>query len=548
VTRPNFLVIVADDLGFSDIGAFGGEINTPNLDRLAYAGLRFTDFHSAPACSPTRAMLLTGTDHHVAGIGTMLEVGLPGFQGAPGYEGYLNDRVAALPELLRDAGYLTLMSGKWHLGHTLDRSPAARGFERSFALLPAGASHYGGAAAGGFSPVPTLYTEDDQFVSVGDDFYSSDFYTDKLLQYFGERAADDDRPFFAYLPFQAPHWPLQAPDESIAPYRGRYDAGPDELRDARLEALKSLGLCPPDVVPHPVVADGAPEWADMTDDQRALSARSMEVYAGMVDRMDQNIGRVIDYLAGTGELDNTVVIFMSDNGAEGAIVEAMPLRGAEIAAQIEKHCDNSLDNLGRPSSFIWYGPRWAQAATAPSRLHKAFTTEGGIRVVGFITWPGFTRQQEIGTAFATVMDIAPTLLELAGAAHPGETYRGHAVEPIRGRSLVQYLSGDADAVHDAETGTGWELFGRRAIRQGDWKAVHLPPPHGTGDWQLYDLSSDPGEIDDLAGSRPEILAELLRLWERYVQDNGVIVDPVSVFEVDPESFTQGPAQGPAQGL
>lgn len=216
--RPNFLVIVADDLGFSDIGAFGGEINTPNLDRLAHAGVRFTDFHSAPACSPTRAMLLTGTDHHIAGIGTMLEVAVPGFQGAPGYEGYLNDRVVALPELLRDAGYLTLMSGKWHLGDTIETSPWARGFERSFALLPAGASHFGAPLGGGFSPVPTLYTEDDRFVTVGEDFYSSDFYTDTLLRYLRERAPGDDRPFFAYLPFQAPHWPLQAPEESIAKY------------------------------------------------------------------------------------------------------------------------------------------------------------------------------------------------------------------------------------------------------------------------------------------------------------------------------------------
>jgi arylsulfatase A-like enzyme len=535
VKRPNFLVIVADDLGYSDIGAFGGEISTPNLDRLAYAGTRFTDFHSAPACSPTRAMLLSGTDHHIAGLGTMLEVAGPAFPGAPGYEGYLNDRVVALSELLRDAGYLTLMSGKWHLGTTIDRSPWARGFERSFALLPAGASHYGGANAHGFSRIPTLYTEDGQFVTVGDDFYSSDYYTDTLLRYFREREADPkdrDRPFFAYLPFQAPHWPLQAPDESIATYRGRYDGGPDELREERLAALKRLGLCPPDVVPHPVVAHDAPEWADMTPDERALSARCMEVYAGMVDRMDWNVGRVIDYLAETGELDDTVVIFLSDNGAEGAIVEAMPLHGIEIAAQIRRHCDNSLDNLGRPSSYIWYGPRWAQAATAPSRLHKAFTSEGGIRVVGFVTWPGFARQGAIGTAFSTVMDIAPTVLELAGVAHPGTTYRGREVVPMRGRSLVAYLSGAAEAVHDADAGTGWELFGRRAIRQGDWKALHLPAPYGPGAWQLYDLSADPGEIDDLAASRPEKLAELLGLWDRYVEENGVILDPISVFEED----------------
>jgi len=276
VKRPNFLVIVADDLGFSDIGAFGGEIDTPNLDRLAYAGIRFTDFHSAPACSPTRSMLLTGTDHHIAGIGTMLEVVPPGFKGAPGYEGYLNDRVVALPELLRDAGYLTLMAGKWHLGDTIDRTPWARGFERSFALLPGGASHYG-TVTGDFLPALSLYSEDDRFVSVDDDFYSSDFYADTLLRYFRERSADPEgqnRPFFAYLPFQAPHWPLQAPEETIAKYRGRYDAGPDALREARLAALKRLGLCPPDVTAHPVVADGEPEWSDMSAEEQALQVRA----------------------------------------------------------------------------------------------------------------------------------------------------------------------------------------------------------------------------------------------------------------------------------
>ncbi|MDB5393354.1 MAG: arylsulfatase [Rhodospirillales bacterium] len=534
--RPNFLVIVADDLGFSDIGAFGGEISTPNLDRLAYAGLRLTDFHSAPACSPTRAMLMTGTDHHIAGIGTMLEVTIPGFQGAPGYEGYLNDRVAALPELLRDAGYQTLMSGKWHLGDTIATSPWARGFERSFALLPAGGSHYGGGLFSRFATVETLYTEDDGFVDVPGDFYSSDYFTDKLLQYLEERAPDEERPFFAYLPYQAPHWPLQAPDASIAKYRGRYAGGPDELRDARLNALKEFGLCGPDVVPHPVVADTHKEWADMTPDEQAVSARTMEVYAAMVERMDWNIGRVTDYLQTTGELDNTVVIFLSDNGAEGAIVEAMPLSGAYIMEQVRLHYDNSLDNIGRPDSCVWYGPRWAQAATAPSRLHKAFTTEGGIRVVSFVTWPAFARQGEIGTAFSTVMDIAPTLLELAGTAHPGTSYRGREIVPMRGESLIPYLNKRSEQVHDDQTGTGWELFGRRAIRQGDWKALYLPAPYGPGKWQLYDLSGDPGEIEDMAETQPEKLTELLRLWDRYVEENGVLLDPLTVFEMDPAMY------------
>jgi arylsulfatase A-like enzyme len=524
VTRPNFLVIVADDLGFSDIGAFGSEIETPNLDRLANAGIRFTDFHSAPACSPTRSMLLTGTDHHIAGIGTMVEV-VPELRGQPGYEGYLNDRVVALPELLRDAGYLTLMAGKWHLGMTVDRSPWARGFERSFALLPGGASHYANVP-GDFIPMMSRYTEDDQFVTVPDDFYSSDFYADTLLRYFRERT-DDEQPFFAYLPFQAPHWPLQAPEETIAKYRGRYDDGPDALREERLAALKRLGLVPPDVTAHPVVPDGEPEWSERSADEKALSARSMEVYAAMVDRMDHNIGKVVDYLAETGELDNTVVVFLSDNGAEGAILESLPILGGAIVAEIEKNWDNSLDNAGAANSFIWYGPRWAQAATAPSRLHKAFTSEGGIRVVGFATWPGFDRQQQIGTAFSTVMDIAPTFLELAGVAHPGTEYQGREVAPMRGRSLLPYLSGDTESVHDDLTGTGWELFGRYAIRQGDWKALHLPEPYGPGAWQLYDLSADPGETNDLGAVHPDKLAELLVLWERYVSETGVILDPVS---------------------
>jgi len=461
---------------------------------------------------------------------------VPGFKGAPGYEGYLNQRVVTVAELLRDAGYQTLMSGKWHLGDTIETSPWARGFERSFALLPAGGSHYGGGLFSRFATVETLYTEDDTFVDVPPDFYSSDYFTDKLLQYFKERTPDEDRPFFAYLPYQAPHWPLQAPDDSIAKYRGRYADGPDVLRDARLKALKEIGLCGPDVVPHPVVPEGAKEWAEMTPAEQALSARAMEVYAGMVDRMDWNIGRVTDYLRETGELDNTVVVFLSDNGAEGAIVEAMPLSGAYIVEQVRKYYDNSLDNLGRPSSCIWYGPRWAQAATAPSRLHKAFTTEGGIRVVSFISFPGGARQGQIGTAFSTVMDIAPTLLELAGIDHPGTRYRDRDIVPIRGKSLIPYLTGRTDSVHDAETGTGWELFGRRAIRQGSWKALYLPVPFGPARWQLYDLSADPGEIEDQAETHPAKLAELLTLWDRYVEENGVILDPLTVFEMGPEMF------------
>lgn len=535
--RPNFLVIIVDDMGFSDLGAFGSEIATPHLDALARAGVRLGDFHSAPACSPTRAMLMTGTDHHLAGLGTMLEIVHPGFAGAPGYEGYLNDRVVTVSELLRDAGYRTLMSGKWHLGDVIETAPVARGFERSFALLPGGSEHFGGP----FDRLLTrrsIYAEDDRLLTEPPEgFYSTDYFTDRLIEFLGEEDAEG-RPFFAYLAYSAPHWPLQAPDAEIAKYRGVYDDGPDALRARRLARLGELGFIAEGTVPHPVIAD-APAWDALDDARRAASARTMEVYAAMVDRIDQNVGRVVAALAASGQLDDTVIVFLSDNGAEGAMVEAMPIMGDFFSRLIAEHCDNSLDNLGRPNSYCWYGPRWAQAATAPSRLHKMFTTEGGIRVPAFIHGLGNRHGGEIATVFATVMDIAPTLLDLAGATHPGTSYRGREIEPMRGRSLRPWLEGRAEAVHPARTTTGWELFGRRAVRRGDWKALYVPGADGAAQWQLYDLARDRGEVRDLATERPDILAELLRAWDAYSSSVGVVDEPISIYDADPRLWEAG---------
>lgn len=519
--RPNFLVIVADDLGFSDLGAFGGEIATPHLDSLALKGLRFTDFHAAAACSPTRAMLLTGTDHHIAGLGTLDEVASHRQRGKPGYEGYLNDRVVTLPELLREADYRTLMSGKWHLGMTLETAPQARGFDRSFALLPGAANHYASSpkAGTGFPRQDMLYTEDGAFVSLPDDFYTSDGFTDRLMAYLDE---SDDKPFFAYLAFSAPHWPLQAPDELIAKYRGCYHDGPDALRRTRLARLKAMGLCAPDVVPHPVIAREKP-WDEMNAEERARSARKMEVYAAMVERIDWNVGRLIAHLETRGDLDNTVIVFLSDNGAEGAFIEAVPVFGPYLMDFIAQHYDNSLDNIGRPNSYVWYGPRWAQAATAPSRLYKTHTTEGGIRVVAFMTGQSFARKAAISHDFCTVMDLMPTMLEMAGTAHPGTSWHGKPIETMRGCSMLQYLNNDTDIMHTEQVATGWELFGRCAVRRGNWKALLAPPPEGPGTWQLYDLSRDPGEINDLSSAEPERLASLLKDWERYASETGVVI-------------------------
>ncbi|KAJ5312686.1 hypothetical protein N7508_003516 [Penicillium antarcticum] len=549
--RPNFLVIVADDLGFSDVGCFGGEIRTPHIDKIAEEGLRFTDFHAAAACSPTRAMIMTGTDHHIAGLGNLIEwtnisgqngpkgsaMSTAPQRGMPGYEGYLNERVVALPEILRDGGYHTIMSGKWHLGLTPERSPYKRGFERSFAHLPACSNHYA------YEPelkeqdqIPTfieasyiaLHMENGEYVrKLPEGWYSSDGYGDKMVDYLKEWKesggsdgpdGNGDRPFFGYLPFTAPHWPLQAPREYIDHYRGVYDEGPDVLRQKRLQRLKELGMVRDDVEPHPVQAEEVKPWEEYTADEKKKC-------------IDSNVGKVVEYLRSIDELDNTFVCFMSDNGAEGAAYEAYPMVQNGVMPHLQKYYDNSLDNLGNGNSFIWYGPRWAQAATAPSRLYKAYTTEGGVRVPFTCRFPKNLSINPVDVAvgkggitdqFATVMDLAPSILDMAGLKHPAPTYQGREVVEMRGKSFHPWAIGQAERIHPKDFIQGWETCGRAALRCGDWKIVFIPKPKGPEKWQLYNLVNDPGEIHDLSESNPDRLRQLLKLWDQYVLETGVV--------------------------
>ncbi|KAJ5093298.1 hypothetical protein N7456_009159 [Penicillium angulare] len=539
--RPNVLIILADDLGFSDVGCFGGEIQTPNIDQLAQEGLRLTDFHTASACSPTRAMLLSGTDNHVAGLGSMAERMNEEIQKNPGYEGYLNDRVVSLQECLQDSGYETLMSGKWHLGQTPDRVPGARGFDRSFTLLNGCHNHYGWEPAyedrskipGIAAVLRRLYYQDDKPVSpeeLPEGFYSTDSFTDILLEYLRNHdERQEERPFFAYLPFSAPHWPLQAPLEVIDKYRGIYDDGPEALRQRRLVKLKEMGLVPENAVPAPVISkdeDGndTKTWDEMTPSEQAVSARNMEAYAGMVDRIDWNVGRVIEHLKSTNQLDNTVVMFFSDNGAEGAQFEAWPITaGGDMDAYVAQYHNNSIENIGAYDSYVWYGSRWASASTAPGLLYKMFTSEGGIRVPFVLRYPGLVKSPgSIDHSFSTVMDIMPTLLDLCKAQHPGRTYRGHEIEPMAGKTWLPYLNKETPEIHSVDHVTGWELFGRRAIRQGSWKALFIPSPFGPEKWQLFNILEDPGETTDLCSEQPEKLTEMTRLYEDYCKTNGVI--------------------------
>jgi arylsulfatase len=508
--RPNFLIIVADDLGFSDIGAFGGEIRTPNLDALAAEGVRFTDFHVAPTCSPTRAMLLTGVDHHRAGLGTMAELVAPNQKGKPGHEGYLRRDVATLAERLGEAGYATLFSGKWHLGLAPDQDPHARGFAQAFTLLQGAHNHFGH----GLSEDPArgaTYRENGRTVgALPPDFYSSDAFARKLVRQLADAPAD--RPFFAMLTFTAPHWPLQVPADRIAGYRGRYDGGFEALRAERLARQQALGLVPAGIAPHPLEGK---LWSALPPDEQARQARLMEVYAAMVESLDANVGRVIAELKRQGRYDDTVILFLSDNGAEGLDFRSAGLAGIEA---LQANADNRTANLGAASSYDAYGPGWAQAATAPAWRYKAYQTEGGTRSPGLLKGAGVGQPGTVVRAVTHVTDVVPTFLALAGVA-PQTRIDGRAVLAPEGRSWLPLLRGEAARVYGETDVLAGELFGSRKLRQGDWKLTDI----GDGRWRLFHLASDPGETRDLATEQPERTAKLARLWDRWAQEVGVIL-------------------------
>jgi arylsulfatase A-like enzyme len=514
--KPNILLIVADDLGYSDIGCFGGEISTPTLDNMAKAGMRLTNFHVLPTCSPSRSVLLSGMDNHLAGMGTMGEIKTEEMEGHPGYAGYLNFEVAALPEILKAEGYHTYMAGKWHLGHEEETIPYARGFEETFALLPGGGSHWSDQRP--LSPPQTMiYNRNGEHVeSLPDDFYSTRYYTDRLLEWI-DKDHGDDQPFFAYLSYTAPHDPLHAPREYIDKYRGMYDEGWDVLREKRLQALKGLGIINDNAVPFPRLPS-VKAWDEMTVEERQKAARDMEVYAAMVDYMDGQIKRVFDRLRETGEYDNTLIIFMSDNGANGAMPTAYPGQTDEFLNSF----DNSLENRGLANSFIETGPGWAQASMAPSRMYKGFTAEGGIRAPLLVKLPG--QMPGAGTmnhSFIHVRDIMPTILDLAGAVH-SEEFDGREVRPMQGRSALDLIAGRVESSSVEICQVGYELFGLKAYIAGDWKILLMPPPVGKGDWELFNLREDPGETNDLSEQHPEKLKEMAALWEQYRIDNNVL--------------------------
>jgi arylsulfatase len=537
--RPNIVIILADDMGYADMGSFGSEIQTPHLDALAQEGVRFTQFYTHASCSPTRSMLLSGVDTHINGLGNMDEWTAPNQVGVPGYEGYLNDAVVTLPQLLKEADYHTYMTGKWHMGKAPDKIPRARGFDSDFSLLDGGGSYWDMTNITALSP-RSLFTEDGLYLTeLPKDYYATKTYTDKMIEFI-EANRGDGKPFFAYVAHQAPHDPYHLPKEWRRRHVGEYDIGWDAVRRQRLQRQIELGLMTEGTrlsdrlwfVPDPTLLAPAP---------RALLGMKMELYAGMVENMDYHVGRLVDYLKEIGEYENTIFIVFGDNGAEGTdlfeMIAGTPGTLNFLFAAI--NWSNTHPNAwGEPGSFVGYGPMWAQVSMTPFSQYKAWLAEGGIRNALIVSGPVVGRSKgSINHAVMHVADIMPTLLEVAGVGYP-ETREGRRLPPLLGKSWTPLLTGETNSVRTDEDYLAWELFGNRAVRQGNWKLRWQWKPYGTGEWELFDLTLDPGERQDLASERPEQVVALVELWEDYVTRNNVILPSRSAFETLDDNMPQ----------
>ncbi|MBP1596919.1 MAG: atsA 12 [Acidobacteria bacterium] len=537
--RPNVVIILLDDMGYADMGSFGSEIKTPNLDSLAKDGVRFTNFYTHASSSPTRSMLLSGVDTHLNGLGNMNEYTAPNQMGIDGYEGYLNDRVVTLPQLLKESGYHTYMVGKWHMGKAPDRIPAARGFERDFSLLDGAGSYWDMTSFTGASPRST-FTEDGRYLSsLPKNYYATKTYTDKMIKFIDENHGDG-KPFFAYVSHQAPHDPFHLPKEWRGRHVGEYDRGWDPVRQERLKRQIELGIMPAGTqlaermwfLPDPIVLAPA---------AKMLLGKKMELYVGMMENLDFHIGRLIDHLKKIGEYENTIFIVFGDNGAEGndlfKMIAGTPGTRDFLYAAM-KWSNTDPNAWGEPGSYVGYGAMWAQASMTPFSQYKGWVAEGGIRNALIVSGPAVKRTKgSLNNGLMHVADLMPTLLEIAGASYP-KTRDGRDVPPLIGKSWVQMLAGGAESPRNEKDFLAWEIFGNRAVRQGDWKIRWEFKPFGKGDWELYNVASDPGERKDLAAANPEKLKALLALWDSYVKANNVIVPSRSIFEALEDELPQ----------
>lgn len=517
---PNFLIIVADDMGYSDFAPFGGEISTPNLSALANSGLTLTNYYTAPTCSPARAMLFSGNDNHVAGIGNMAEF-LPfttNLEGKPGYEGYLNNSIVPFPMLLKENGYHTYAAGKWHLGHEEEHTPFHKGFEETFVLLDGMASHWDDQKVG--EPAGKVrYSSNGKRVNPPKGFYSTKGYTDKIIEFI-DKNKSDEKPFFAYLAYTAPHDPLHVPDDWIDKYKGKYDGGYDQLRTERFLKMQELGILDKNMT-LPEGMKSVKRWNQLTEEEKTVESKRMEIYAAMVEYIDMQVGRLIDKLKEDNLYDNTLIVFISDNGANPQYMKEYPSSSEEW---MQNYFDNSFENLGKRGSGVATGPGWAQASMSPFRFFKTYVAEGGIKAPFIASGYGVKKSEPNNSALTHVMDLAPTILELANIQYP-EKYQGKEVRPILGKSMAPLLNGSTNNIRTDQDFLGWELFGHTALRKGDWKIVKIirSPDFQGNDWKLYHLKTDPSETINLADQHPEKMEELMDAWAIYRQQNNVII-------------------------
>ncbi len=515
--RPNILIILNDDMGFSDIGCYGGEIDTPNLDRLAANGLRYTQFYNTARCSPSRASLLTGLHPHQTGIGILTYS-----TGPEGYSGNLSRSSVTIAEVLKQRGYKTYLSGKWHVASSLtepsDAWPLQRGFDKFYGTIIGAGSYYH----------PSTLTRGNDNVEVeaerDPNFFYTDAISDRAAAFIREHARDNSGvPFFQYVAYTAPHWPLHAHEEDIAKYKGRFDAGWDKLREERLARLvrsgiihRSWQLTERDPTQPPFSEASDREWR----------LRCMEVYAAQIDRMDQGIGRILSALEETGQFENTLILFLSDNGgcAEDIppsvtareLVDELMIAKATTRKGEPVRFGNYPDIMpGGEDTYQSYGTAWANLSNTPFRLYKHWVHEGGIATPLIVHWPQGIRQRgELRHNPGQLMDIMATVLDVTGATYP-DTYEGHAIPPCEGESLVPSFAAEN---YDRGRPLFWEHEGNAAVRIGKWKLVRKYP----GPWELYDMDADRTEIHNVAEQHPQLVAEMSAQYAAWAERCGVI--------------------------
>ncbi len=498
---PNIVLILADDMGYSDIGCFGSEILTPNLDKLAQNGVRFSQFYNASRCCPTRASLLTGLYQHQAGIGDMV-----GNQGVPSYQGYLNTKCVTLAEALKLNGYNTYMSGKWHVGNRPETLPLKRGFDHYFGLIDGAGSYFERIAYRKNQQAPRWMLEDADFNPPAKGFYMTNAITDYALNFLGDETRKQE-PFFLYLAYTAPHWPLHALPEDIAKYRGKYLRGWDVLRAERYDKMQKLGLIEPSTRLSERDAN-VPAWETLSPEDHKMWDLRMAVYAAMIDRLDQNVGRVVARLEKMGELNNTIIIFLADNGG---CHEAVKNKGTYITTTGE---------TGNPDSFDSYEYPWANVSNTPFRMHKHWVHEGGISTPFIAHYPGVIKAGQLVNQPGHIIDLMPTLLDFAGGTYPAN-FNGENIVPMEGVSLKDVLTGRK---LKRDQPLFWEHEGNRAMRQGDWKLVSQYDNQAKKfkDWELYNMTTDRSELKDLSNEKTELKNRMINDFEQWAGRVGVV--------------------------